>query len=288
MKKGKRKRVATDIGPLTRIGLELSQGWAIMVQDVKTYYLSTPIIMWGLLMPFFLFLPLLMQEGMTLQKGVVSLLATITFLTASSIGPVILPLERRTRTYDRLLVAPISLVTILLAKSLVGVLFCLGVSVVSLVIGLVFFNINITSLTLLLVSIILSALAFSALGILFASGTAQSPGKVLMPTMLLRWPLLFISGVFVPLEKMAPWVRALGYVSPLTYAQDLISHAVLGVGAVGSAVVVKPCGRILEGYETLMAGARSPQLDMAILLCLTVLFYLPALKLHERSRRLGY
>ena len=29
---------------------------------------------------------------------------------------------------------------------------------------------------------------------------------------------------------MAPWAQALSYLSPLTYAQDLINHAVLGNG----------------------------------------------------------
>jgi ABC-type multidrug transport system permease subunit len=39
------------------------------------------------------------------------LLALTTFFTASSAGPVIIPLERQMGTYDRLLAAPIVLVT---------------------------------------------------------------------------------------------------------------------------------------------------------------------------------
>jgi len=39
----------------------------------------------------------------------------------------------------------------------------------------------------------------------------------MMPSTLLCWPLMFISGVFVPLEEMSPWVRAVSYISPLTY-----------------------------------------------------------------------
>ncbi|GAG01084.1 unnamed protein product, partial [marine sediment metagenome] len=47
-------------------------------------------------------------------------------------------------------------------------------------------------------------------------------------------------------------------------AQDLLNHAVLG------------------------SGAQSPLLDLVVLPCLMALFLIPALKLHDRSRRLGY
>lgn len=272
---------------MARVRRELSQGWAILVQDAKTYYFSTPMIMWGLLMPFFLFMPYLMQEGVTLQTGMASLLTMITFLTASSTGPVILPLERRTRTYERLLAAPMSLITILLGKALVGVFFCLVVSAISLLAGVFFFGVTIANPPLLLISIVVSALAFAALGILFSSGTATSPGQILMPTMLLRWPLLFISGVFVPLERMSPYLRALAYLSPLTYAQDVLTTAIMG-GAYEVKKIVKPCGRVVEEFGDVMSGLQSPLLDLVILLCLVLLFLIPALKLHDRSRRLGY
>jgi hypothetical protein len=73
----------------------------------------------------------------------------------------------------------------------------------------------------------------------------------------------------------------------LTYAQDVLTHAVLGsVRQVTE--IIKPCGRVIEDYLLVMAGVHNPLLDLAILLCLMVLFFLPALKLHHRSRRLGY
>jgi ABC-2 type transport system permease protein len=75
---------------------------------------------------------------------------------------------------------------------------------------------------------------------------------------------MFISGIFVPLEEMAAWARALAYVSPLTYAQDLMNHAVLG------------------------RGFLSPWLDLALLPVLLVVFLIPAARLHHRARVLGY
>ena len=58
--------------------------------------------------------------------------------------------------------------------------------------------------------------------------------------------------------------RAVAYLSPLTYAQDLMNHAVPGVGSL------------------------SPWLDLAMLLVSGVLFLIPSLLMHRRSRQLGY
>jgi ABC-2 type transport system permease protein len=167
-------------------------------------------------------------------------------------------------TYDRLLAAPMSLVTLLLGKTMVGAFFGAAVSLVPLLIGVLALDVSVASAGLLLAGIVLSSLAFSAFGIAFASIPTRSVGSIMMPSTLVRWPLMFISGIFIPLEEMAPWARALAYLSPLTYAQDLMNHAVLGHGFLNS------------------------WLDLVLLPLLLVLFLIPAARLHHRSRVLGY
>jgi ABC-2 type transport system permease protein len=275
---------------LARIGDELAQAWVIAVKDVKAYYLSPTTILWALLMPFAMWSCFVVRQGMTGEFGLSRLLAIITFFTTSSVGPVIILLERRTRTYDRLLVAPMSLGMVVVGKSIVGVFFGLVVSLLPLIVGLAVFGVNIASPALLVIGLILSSCVFAALGTLFASGSAQMPCQVLIPTMLLRWPLLFISGVFIPLEQMASWVRVLSYLSPLTYAQDLLNHAIVGSSTQGKDVVWM-CG--LQLCQTTPAGGppggvQSPLLDLVVLLCMMILFFIPSLMLHHRSRRLGY
>jgi ABC-2 type transport system permease protein len=250
-------------GPLRRLLAEAEQAWVIAVKDVRIYYLTPPMIMFGLIMPFFIFFSFSVGRGLDPSTSVARLLAMTTFFTASSAGPVILPLERRTRTYDRLLVAPVSPVTVLLGKSLVGTFFGIVVALVPLLLGLALFRTPVTNAVLLAVGLIGGSLAFSALGILFASAPTQSPGAIMMPSTLLRWPLLFISGIFVPLQDMAPWARAVSFVSPLTYTQDLFNHALLG------------------------SGAQSMALDLVALPICLVVFLVLALKLHDLGRRRG-
>jgi ABC-2 type transport system permease protein len=252
------------VGGLHRLRDELAQAWTVAVKDVRVYYLTPPMIMFGLMMPFFMFFSFSVRREMAATQGIARLLALVTFFTASSAGPVIIPLERRVGTYDRLLAAPMSLVTLLLGKTLVGTFFALAVSAAPLSVGLLWLHVAIADTSLLLAGLLLASLAFSAFGLAFASIPTRSVGNIMMPSTLIRWPLMFVSGIFIPLEEMASWTRVLSYVSPLTYAQDLMNHAVLGQGVL------------------------NPWLDLAALLASGVLFLVLALRTHHWSRRLGY
>jgi len=253
-----------SIGWTERLRDEINQVWTVAVKDVRVYYLQPPMIMFGLLLPLFLFFSFSIKRDIGVEVGLARLLALTTFFTASSAGPVIIPLERRVGTYDRLLAAPMSLVTLLLGKTLVGAFFATVVSVVPLLVGVLALGVTVADALLLLVGVPLVSLAFSAFGLVFASIPTRSVGSIMMPSTLVRWPLMFISGIFVPLEEMVGWARVLAYISPLTYAQDLMNHAMLG------------------------RGFLNPWLDLALLPLLLVAFLIPAARLHHRARVLGY
>ena len=253
-----------DVGGLQRLRDELSQAWTVAVKDVRVYYMTPPMIMFGLMMPFFMFFSFSVRREMEAAQGVARLLALTTFFTASSAGPVIIPLERRMGTYDRLLAAPMSLITLLLGKTLVGTFFAMVVSAVPLLAGRLLLQVTVADAGLLLAGLALTSLAFSALGLAFASIPTRSVGNIMMPSTLIRWPLMFVSGIFIPLGEMATWTRVLAFISPLTYAQDLINHGVLGNAWL------------------------YPWVDLAVLLASGALFLALSMWMHRRSRRLGY
>jgi ABC-2 type transport system permease protein len=221
-------------------------------------------IMFGFFMPFFMFFSFSVRREMAAEEGLARLLALTLFFTAAAAGPFIIPMERRLGTYDRLLAAPMSLWTLLLGKTAVGAFFAIVVASLSALVGILFFKISIAQPGLLVVGILLGAFSFSTLGLIFGSIPTRNPGDVQMPSTLLRWGLLFISGVFVPLAAMSTFALGLAYLSPLTYAMDLMNHAVLG------------------------AGLLDPWLDLGVLLLTSVLFLLPSFKLHKRGLELGY
>ncbi len=248
---------------IKRIKNEFAQAWTVAVKDVRVYYLRPGMIMFGFLMPFFMFFSFSVRREVGAAEGVARLLAMTVFFTAGAAGPFIIPTERRMGTYDRLLAAPMSLLTLLLGKTAVGAFFAIAVSGVALLAGLLFFNADILQPNLLVAGILLSAFSFSSLGLVFGSMPTTNPGDVQMPSTLLRWGLLFISGVFIPLSEMAPAARAIAFLSPLTYAQDVMNHAVLGSGLI------------------------NPWLDLSVLALSGVLFLWPSLKMHRRAQVLG-
>jgi len=173
-------RSAVKGGWLQRIQDELTQAWAIVVKDVKVYYLRPGMIMFGFLMPFFMFFSFSVRREMEAAQAVARLLALTTFFTAAAAGPFIIPLERRLGTYDRLLAAPMSLLTLLLGKMAVGAFFAIMVSTFALLVGVTAFGATVAHPGLLLAGVLLGAFAFSALGLIFGSIPTRNPGDVQM------------------------------------------------------------------------------------------------------------
>jgi len=245
-----------------RLRHEAARAWIIAEKDIRIYYAKPPVLMWGIALPFFMFLSWSVGRNRPAGALIPGLIAITVFFTASSIGPVVIPWEKRVRTFERLLTAPVSLSAILLGKTLAGVVFGLAVTLIPLLVGLAL-GARITEPFILAIGLVLAADAFASLGILFSTFPSQNVGSVMMPATLIRWPLLFVSGVFVPLSALALWGRALAYLSPLTYANDIIQQAMGG-----------------QGYLT-------PAVDAAALLAFWVVFLWAGLRLHELGRRRG-
>jgi ABC-2 type transport system permease protein len=206
-----------------------TQAWIIAEKDIRIYYAKPPVIMFGIALPFFMFWSWSVGRHQPTESLIPGLVTITLFFAASSIGPVVIPWEKRVHTFERLLVAPVSLTTILLGKALAGVVFGVVVAVLPLLFGLAL-GAEVTNGVSLLGGFLLSAGAFASLGVLFSNIPGQNVGSVMMPATLIRWPLLFVSGLFIPLEDLAWWAKIVAYLSPLTYANDIVHQA---MGAAG-------------------------------------------------------
>ncbi|MFC1975304.1 ABC transporter permease [Chloroflexota bacterium] len=214
-------------GRFRQMAEEFLAAISIAKKDVRIYYMQPPVIMFGFVFPGFTYLAFTIGRSLDPTLLIPGLAAITSFFAGGSIGPAVLPLERKTKTLDRLLEAPLSPLAIILGKTLSGAAFGLTMSLVPLLIGLIFLGMQIANLPLLVSSAVLSALTFAAFGIFFAARAEEMP-SAMMPMNLVRFPMLFISGVFIPLASMPGFLRPIAYLMPLTYGVDAMRQTVLG------------------------------------------------------------
>jgi ABC-2 type transport system permease protein len=206
----------------------LKAAWAITKKDIKIYYLKPGTLMFGVMFPLFMFLSFAVSRNMPVLSLIPGLISLTVLFSASSIGPVAIPIERRVKTFDRLISAPISFYAVILGKALGGVLFSVFISVVALLASMLFLGITITNPFLLFLGLSLASLCFSLLGIMFAMFPTENPGDIMMMLNFIRLPLMFISGIFIPVETLPSWAKTAAYLSPLFYANDLFRYGIEG------------------------------------------------------------
>jgi len=207
---------------LRRLGKELRRALVIAGKDVRIYCLKPPVLLFGLVFPFFLFLAFFVGKKGPIEEGIPGLVCISIFFASSNIAPAGMPFERMTKTFNRYLSAPISLTWMVFGKTLAGFAFGASVSVLPLLVGVIGYGTDVTSPALLILALLAGGLCFSCLGTLVGSMPTEAPGNAMTVLNFVSLPLLFMSGIFVPLADMPSWARGLAAVSPLAYANDLL------------------------------------------------------------------
>src|SRR6056297_529398 len=95
----------------------------IVKKNAMLYYLRPPVLIFGVLFPIFFFLAFKMGRPIAAENIVPGMVAMALWFTASAVGPLVTPWERRARTYERLIATPVSLRAILGGDVLSGLLF---------------------------------------------------------------------------------------------------------------------------------------------------------------------
>jgi ABC-2 type transport system permease protein len=204
---------------------ELNAAWAIAKKDILIFYLKPNIIVSGILFPLFMFFAFAVGKPAGPSVMIPGLIAITILFASSTIEPVSIPIERRMKTFDRLISAPVSLNAIVLGESISGFIYSIGIALVPLIAGLFIFGALILNFLPLIIGIALTSFCFATMGTLFASYPTESPGDIMSMLNLVRLPLIFISGVFFPIESIPSIGKVLVYCSPLTYGNDLIQAA---------------------------------------------------------------
>jgi len=238
---------------------QLQKSLIIAKKNVRIYYLKGPVIIFGLIAPFFLFFAYMMGRNLTVRELLPGLLGMTTFFTSTSVGPAITPWEARSRTLERLVSTPIAAWTIFLGDAISSFLFGALFSVIPLSIA-GFLGIDVPGMLVLGFGVVLASFCFASMSILLSSyPPTDIPATVMMVSSVVKFPLVFISGVFIPVENLPGWARGLAALSPLTYFTDLARHIIQG------------------------SGCYPIPLDLAMLAVFALLFLVAAIKLHLKS-----
>jgi len=192
---------------------QMRRAWAITRKDIRIYYLKGPVLIFGVFMPVFLFLAFLMGSRQLPLAFLISGLVGMTlFFTATAVSPAIFPWEGQAKTLERLASCPITIEAVVLGDMMASTIFGVAITLVTVAIGL---GLGLPLLygIILFPAILLAACCFSAIGMLLAVPPTNVPSNIMMLSSLLKFPLVFISGIFVPLEQMPPWGLALAFCS---------------------------------------------------------------------------
>jgi len=213
---------------------QLARALAIGRKDVESYYGKPPLITWALLFPAVLMLSVYVKDPAGYLAVAPGIIAMTLLFGCTSMAAIVVTFEKRSGTLRRLLLTPVAFQTIIAGKAGSAAAYGLVTSVV-LTLGLVaLLGMPLANPLTFAAGLLLGAAAFSLLGIL-ASVMVREVFEAMTLMNFFRFPTLFISGVFMPLDAFPAWLLPLAMVSPLTHAVEL-----LRLGASGTCYFSSP------------------------------------------------
>lgn len=205
--------------------------WNILVKDMRSYYLKPPNISWGLIFPlawtgmFFIKSGSGLESVLSLLPGVV--VVSIIFGTTSMLS-VTVTFEKKGRSFDRLLLAPIRLEVLMLAKTSGAILFGAANACIPIILAGFLTDLSGVAWGAVIPAIFLLAVASTFLG-LFIAVSVSEVFEAQTFSNFFRFPMIFLCGLFFPLERLPVFLRPLSYMLPPTYGADIL-HGTFSTG----------------------------------------------------------
>jgi len=201
--------------------------WNILLKDMRNYYLKPPNISWGIVFPFAWMLMFFLKsqtpvDVRSILPGVMAL--SILFGTTSMLA-VTITFERRSRSFDRLLLSPISLTWLMLAKTIGAILFGIVNAFVPVIMALFFIDLTNINWPIVFFSVFFIAITSTFLG-LFIAVSVSEVFEAQTFSNFFRFPMVFLCGLFIPISQLPVFLRPVSYLVPLTYGADLLKTAI--------------------------------------------------------------
>ncbi|MHC1745981.1 MAG: ABC transporter permease [Negativicutes bacterium] len=205
--------------------------WNILLKDMKNYYLKPPNISWGIIFPvaWTLMFFLKSQTVLDIRDILPGVMSLSVLFGATSMLAVTITFERRSRSFERLLLAPISLNLLMLAKTTGAIIF--GVINAFVPVLFAFFMTDLSGIhwPAAFGSVLLIAITSTFLGLYIAVSVSEVFEAQTFSNFF-RFPMMFLCGLFIPIQDLPTIIQPLSYVLPLTYGADILKNAINGNG----------------------------------------------------------
>lgn len=149
--------------------------------------------------------------------------------------------EKELGTLDGILVAPISRLCIILGKALSQTTRGLLQGSIVLLLSIFLFGVKIHgSIPLVALLLFLGVFSFIGLGILISAIAAEQE-TAMMIMMTLTFPMIFLSGVFFPIEQMPGFMQVISRILPLTYTIEALRKVIIlgaGISSLGKELTI--------------------------------------------------
>ena len=202
----------------------------IVLKDMKGYYLKPPNISWGLIFPLAWTAMFFIRSGSGLENvievlpGVMAI--SILFGTTSMLA-VTVTFEKKNRSFERLLLAPISLELLMLSKTSGAILFGIVNAFVPVIPAAFLTDLSQVSWSAVVPAVVLIAIVSTFLG-LFIAVSVSEVFEAQTFSNFFRFPMIFLCGLFFPVLSLPVILQPLSFALPLTYGVDILHGAIHG------------------------------------------------------------
>ena len=201
--------------------------WNILKKDIKNYYLKPPNISWGIIFPLsWTLMQLVRSPGGSILELLPGLISMSVLFGTTSMLAVTITFERSGRSFDRLLLAPISLNIMVLAKIAGAILFGMFNACVPILFASFFVDLSAVNWGLLLLAVLMIAITSALTGLLIAV-SAKQVFEAQTFSNFFRFPMLFLCGLFIPNSNLPFVLRPVSFCLPLTYGTDILRGTIV-------------------------------------------------------------
>jgi ABC-2 type transport system permease protein len=163
-----------------------------------------------------------------IAPGIMAMTVMMSIMTGL---PAAISHEKEVGTLDGMMAAPINRLAIILGKTFAQTARGLLQGILILTLAVALFGVTIHgSILLVFALLLLGVFSFVGLGVVITS-FAKDQETAMMIMMTLMFPMMFLSGVFFPIQQMPWYMQSISKVLPLTYAATALRKVmVLGAG----------------------------------------------------------